>query len=70
MTCLGKWTPRLVEVNKYVNDNLQEEGINSENADQTGDAKMKHAVATQNVFGLIIRNAEKRECELILLKQI
>ena len=59
-TCLGQWTPRLVEVNKYVDDNLQEEGINFENAHQIGDMKFKHAIATQNVFRHIVRNAERK----------
>ena len=31
-TCLGAWVPRLVEVDKYVDDNLQEECFNFENA--------------------------------------
>ena len=59
-TCLGKWKSGLVAVNKHVDDNLEEEGVNFENAEQIGDHKYKHAVATQNVFRHIIRNAEKR----------
>ena len=57
-TCLGRWDPRLVEVNKYVDDNLQEEAVNFENAPQLGEEKIKHAIATQNVFRHIVKNAE------------
>ena len=49
-----------VEVNKYVDDNLQEETINFENAELVGNQKYKHAVATQNVFRHIVRNAERK----------
>ena len=59
-TCLGSWKASPVEVQKYVDDNLQEEAINLENSTLVGDMKMKHAIGTQNVFRYIIRNAEKR----------
>ena len=59
-TCLGEWRQRKVEVNKYVDDNLQEEGINFENAELVGNKKFKHAVASQNVFCMIVRNAERK----------
>ena len=59
-TCLGEWHQRKVAVNKYVDDNLQEEGINFENAEQIGNRKFKHAVASQNVFRMIVRNAERK----------
>ena len=30
-TCLGVWVPRKVEINKYVDDNIQEEALTFEN---------------------------------------
>ena len=59
-TCLGDWKPCPVSVNKYVDDNLQEEAVSFENADQIGSQKFKHAIATQNVFRHIVRSAEKK----------
>ena len=57
-TCLGPWRSGLVDVDKYVDDNLQEEVISHENAVVVGNVKTKHAIATQNVFRHIIRRAE------------
>ena len=54
-TCLGRWEPKLVEVNKYVDDNLQEESVNFENVQDILRVKDKHAVATQNAFRHIVR---------------
>ena len=61
-TCLGQWVVRPVEVDKYVDDNLQEEAVNLENATVSPDGleKMKHAIPTQNVFRHVIRRAEER----------
>ena len=59
-TCLERWVQPKVEVNKYVDDNLQEESVNFENVVAVGGVKDKHAVATQNVFRYIVRNAEKK----------
>ena len=63
-TCLGPWTAGPVEVDKYVDDNLQEESVNFENAVAVlvnGESvKIKHAVKTQNVFRHVIRRAEER----------
>ena len=42
-TCLGPWRARPVDVDKYVNDDLQEEAVNFENAPETEDlAGKKH----------------------------
>ena len=57
-TCLGPWNQRLVEVNKYVDDNLQEEGINFENADH--EERDGQAIPSQNLFGYVVRRAEER----------
>ena len=63
-TCLGAWDPRLVEVNKYVDDNLQEEAVNFENADRIEENgqiwKVKQAIPSQNVFRHVVRRAEER----------
>ena len=59
-TCLGQWISPRVEVNKYVDDNLQEESVNFENVVPVAGVKDKHAVATQNVFRHIVRNAERK----------
>ena len=63
-TCLGSWVAPLVEVDKYVDDNLQEEAVNVENClvlNVLGDLhKSKHAVATQNVFRHVVRRVEAR----------
>ena len=59
-TCLGRWSPRPVEVNKYVDDNLQEEAVNFENVQPVMGVKDKHAIATQNVFRHIVRQAEMK----------
>ena len=58
-TCLGVWKSPLVEVNKYVDDNLQE-SLNFENLQPINGVKDKHAVATQNVFRHIVRQAERK----------
>ena len=58
-TCLGEWVTAGVEVDKYVDDNLQEEKVNFENAlvDHITDkpTKNKHIILTQNVFRHIVR---------------
>ena len=63
-TCLGAWVPRLVNVDKYVDDNLQEDRVNFENAERfVRDGVMrrtKHVVGTQNVFRHIVRRAENK----------
>ena len=63
-TCLGPWKPRKVDVDKYVDDNLQEEAVNMENSirlDIQGVPwKIKHAIPTQNVFRHVVRRAEER----------
>ena len=63
-TCLGEWKPSLVDVDKYVDDNLQEERINMENAPRSisnqTEVRVKHAVATQNVFRHVIQAAENK----------
>ena len=59
-TCLGPWVQPRVEVNKYVDDNLQEESVNFENVLSVNGMKNKHAVATQNVFRHIVRCAERK----------
>ena len=63
-TCLGAWKPRLVDVDKYVDDNLQQEAVNMENAMTVQDGqerwKVKHAVPTQNVFRYVVGRAEER----------
>ena len=61
-TCLGPWKSRPVDVDKYVDDNLQEECLNFENApaDIALNTRMKHAIATQNVFRHVVRNAERK----------
>ena len=41
-TCLGRWEPKLVEVNKYVDDNLQEEPVNFENVQDILRVKESH----------------------------
>ena len=64
VTCLGAWKPWLVNIDKYVDDNIQEEAVNFENAMQVLTAgeslKIKHAIPTQNVFRHVIRRAEQR----------
>ena len=54
----------MVDVDKYVDDNLQEEKISMENATRlltsNVETRLKHAVATQNVFRHIVRAAESR----------
>ena len=61
-TCLGPWKHRPVEVDKYVDDNVQEEVVSHENADPSPDglSKTKHALGTQNVFRHIVRRAERK----------
>ena len=63
-TCLGQWRTLPVDVDKYVDDNIQEERINMENAvrtlSQNTELRTKHAVATQNVFRHVIREAERK----------
>ena len=63
-TCLGPWKAGLVDVDKYVDDNLQEEKISMENAPRVmstqEELRCKHAVATQNVFRHVVRAAEKK----------
>ena len=63
-TCLGAWKRKKVEVDKYVDDNLQEECVSFENAVQVtvgGDnLRIKHAIQTQNVFRHVVRRAEER----------
>ena len=63
-TCLGQWKQRPVNVDKYVDDNLQQEAVNTENCavlPVLGEAhKSKHAVLTQNVFRHVVRNAAKK----------
>ena len=63
-TCLGAWKPTLVDVDKYVDDNLQEERVNMENAPRSishqTEVRLKHAVATQNVFRHVIQAAENK----------
>ena len=63
-TCLGEWRRRLVEVDKYVDDNLGEECVNFENAlvvDVLGvNHKIKQAIGTQNFFRHVVRRAENK----------
>ena len=63
-TCLGPWKARRVEVNKYVDDNIQEESVNFENAErrilQGEETRIKQAIPTQNVFRHVIREAQSR----------
>lgn len=63
-TCLGAWKPRPVNVDKYVDNNIQEEAVNFENAIQTTilgeELKIKHAIPTQNVFRHVIRRAKEQ----------
>ena len=44
-----------------MDDNLQEEFLNFENVRAVNGVKDKHAVASQNVFRYIVKNAEKKE---------
>ena len=63
-TCLGAWKAQPVQVDKYVDDNVQEEAVNFENAaqiiSQGAALKEKHAIPSQNVFRHVIRRAEER----------
>ena len=63
-TCLGQWKVRPVEVDKYVNDNLEEEAVNFENAQKIltngKEHRVKQAVATQNVFRHIVRRVKRK----------
>ena len=63
-TCLGAWHQKQVEVDKYVDDNLQEECVSFENAPEsvTGGVttRNKHAVGSQNAFRHIVRRAEAK----------
>ena len=65
-TCLGAWKTTPVNVDKYVDDNLQEDRVNFENATEYVDAesgevrKTKHVVFTQNVYRHIVRRAEMK----------
>ena len=63
-TCLGQWRPQLIDVDKYVDDNLQEERVSMENAPRlltaSEEVRLKHAVASQNVFRHIVRAAESK----------
>ena len=67
-TCLGRWRPALLDVDKYVDDNLQEERISMENAPRLltthSEERMKHTIGTQNVFRHVIRAAEKKGMKL------
>lgn len=51
-------------MDKYVDDNIQEERINVENAPrsitQSEEIRTKHAVCTQNVFRHVIQEAERK----------
>ena len=63
-TCLGPWVRELVDVDKYVDDNLQEEKVSMENAERaitnSTEVRTKQAMATQNVFRHVVRAAEKK----------
>ena len=63
-TCLGQWKMLPVDVDKYVDDNIQEERLNMENAPRTitqqNECRAKHAIATQNVFRHVVRAAERK----------
>ena len=60
-TCLGTWKVRPVDMDKYVDDNLQEEAISFENVAANHESvKNKHAVASQNVLSHIVRRAEAK----------
>ena len=65
-TCLGVWLPKLVAVNKYVDDNLQEECLNFKNAEQLGGGSIrrKQAVSSQNAFRPIVKNAERKSMKV------
>ena len=63
-TCLGQWRPAKVDVDKYMDDNLQEEKVNMETATriltERIERRSKHAIPTQNVFRHVIRAAESK----------
>ena len=60
-TCLGQWSVRPVDVDKYVDDNLQEEAYSVENVVLCPlGIKNKHVIASQNVFRHIVRAAESK----------
>ena len=60
VTCFGEWKTSPVEVNKYVDDNLQVDCINFENVPDINSTKTKHAIITQNVFRHVFRNVERK----------
>ena len=53
-----------MNVDKYVDDNLQEEAVNMENAEILNvngvTRKIKQAIPTQNVFRYVVRRAEEQ----------
>ena len=63
-TCLGRWIPSRLDVDKYVDDNLQEDRVSFENVEETmidgRPHRTKHAIASQNVFRHIVRRAEAK----------
>ena len=63
-TCLGRWTAKQVEVDKYVDDNLQEECVSFENVAETiigtKAIRTKHVIGSQNAFRHIVRRAEAK----------
>ena len=59
-TCLGAWKTSPVDVNKYVDDNLQVDQLNFENVVCVNGIKDKHAIMTQNVFRHVVRSAEMK----------
>ena len=57
------WRPRKVGCHKYIDDKILDDKLNFETVTATDDGstqkKEKHAIATQNTFRRIVRNAEQ-----------